>query len=251
MLDGDQLHAFRTRGCVRVPGFVPAAVAAGAAERVWVWLAPRGIDRHDPGTWPPGRPAKLQGLGAPKVYRPFADALDPYADQILGTGHWSALNGPGPLISFPESGPWRLPHRQWHLDMPARGPSDPPIALRLLGLVEPVAPRAGGTLLVEGSHELIRRMVADAGGDAGGSADIRKRLTRKHDWFRRLQGTDGDREELFEGAVIDGVRVRISETVGDAGDAYLVHPWLMHGLAPHSGAGIRSMLSHTVFRAGC
>ena len=50
-------------------------------------------------------------------------------------------------------------------------------AVRLFGYASDVVSGAGATLVVEGSHELVRRMVAAAPGhDAGGSAVLRKKL---------------------------------------------------------------------------
>jgi hypothetical protein len=248
VLDGDKLDELRTRGFVRVPAFVAPDVAAGVADRVWALLGRRGIDRYDPATWPDGRPSKLQAISQAAVYRDFERALDPCADQVLGAGRWKALNSAGPLISFPEPGPWRLPHRMWHLDLPARGAVDPPVALRLLGLVEPVAAHGGGTLLVEGSHALIGRMVELAGGDRGTSSDARRALVRRYEWFRALGREGGDRDRFLEPTVVDGVTVRVVESVGAGGDAYLLHPWVVHGLAANTGDSIRSMLTHTVYR---
>jgi len=127
-----QLEEFGARGIVRVPGLVDAETAARVADRVWEILARRGIEREDATTWPVGRASKLQSLTQAKVYQPFDDALIPMADRILGAGRWQRPTGPGPLVSFPEPGPWVLPHRGWHFDLPARGSVDPPIALRLM-----------------------------------------------------------------------------------------------------------------------
>jgi hypothetical protein len=66
------------------------------------------------------------------------------------------------LVTFPEPEPWQIPHNTWHFDVPARGPIDRYDAVRVLGFIATVAPHGGGTLFVEGSHELTRRMVSSA-----------------------------------------------------------------------------------------
>jgi len=117
--------------------------------------------------------------------------------------------------------------------------------------VESVGPRGGSTIAVEGSHELTARMVAASrSGDAGHSADVRKRLQRRHDWFRALFSAGGERERFFEAAVVDGVRVRVTELTGRAGDGFLMHPWMLHGLSQNTGRRVRSMLTHTVYGEG-
>ena len=63
------------------------------------------------------------------------------------------------LISFPQPEPWEIPHKTWHFDLPAKGDVDGFQAVRLFGYAATVVPRGGATLLVEGSPELVRRMV--------------------------------------------------------------------------------------------
>jgi hypothetical protein len=248
VLTDERKRQFELTGIVRLPAFVTAGRAARAADRVWEVLARRGVVRDDRATWPVGRLAKLQALAKAQVYADFdGEALDQLADQLLGSGRWQRVNRPTPLVSFPEPGPWELPHKMWHFDLPARGTVDRPIALRLLGLVEAVGLRGGGTLVVVGSHELTRRMVVDSGGDAGSSAEVRAALGRRLPWFRDLFSAGGERQRFFEPVEIDGVTVHVTETVGEAGDGYLMHPWSLHGLSPNVGTHIRSMLTHTVY----
>jgi hypothetical protein len=248
VLVSGQLVEFVTRGVVPLPAFVPRPDVDGVADRVWEILGRRGIVRDAPATWPVGRPGKLQSIHRAGVYAPFeGERLDGIVDDVLGAGRWVRFGGPAPLISFPEPGPWELPHKSWHFDLPARGGGDRPVALRLLGIVEAVRPQGGGTLVVEGSHELVRRQVRDHDGDAGHSADVRKTLARRFAWFRELFTGGGDRRRFFAPATVDGVTVRVTEITGDAGDACLMHPWTLHGLAPNTGGTIRSMATHTVY----
>ena len=66
------------------------------------------------------------------------------------------------LVTFPQPGPWTLPHKVWHVDLPGRGVPDTAGAVRLFGYASDVVTWGGATLVVEGSHELVRRMVAAA-----------------------------------------------------------------------------------------
>jgi ectoine hydroxylase-related dioxygenase (phytanoyl-CoA dioxygenase family) len=124
------------------------------------------------------------------------------------------------------------------------------VALRLLGLVEDVEPAAGGTLVVEGTHALTERLVEGAGGNFGHSADVRKQLAVSHPWFRALFSDGHDRGRFLQPAVVDGIGVRVTELTGGAGDAYLMHPWVLHAAAANSSNRVRSMMTHTIFGDG-
>lgn len=250
VLTATQLDEFSHRGILRVSSFVTEEIASVAAARVWEVLSDRGVRREDSATWPEARQQKLQAISRADVYLPFAEQLARFADQVLGAGRWRALNAGGPLVTFPERVPWQIPHKGWHFDLPARGSVERPVALRLLGLVESVEPRGGGTLVVEGTHELTRRLVSSAAGNFGHSADVRKRLAATYEWFRHLFSEGRDRERFFVPAEIDGVSVRVTELTGDAGDAYLMHPWLLHAAGPNTSNRMRSMMTHTVFGDG-
>lgn len=243
MLTDEQLTTYRIRGIVRVDGFVDPAAAIAVADRVWSILGRRGIDRSDPTTWPEGFQSKLQALREAEVYTPFlTDRLAAIGDQILGRDRWHPSGHPQALITFPTPGPWVLPHKIWHFDLPARGSHDPPGALRLLGLVERVEQHGGATLVIEGSHQLTRRLV-DAAPERrfGRSADVRKRLRRDHGWFRALFSPGGDRDRFFEPVDIDGVEVRVRELTGEGGDVFVMDQWMLHGLSPNTGDAVRSM----------
>ena len=151
---------------------------ADILDRVWAFLETRGLRRADPTTWPEAV-GKLQPLRNAGVFDAFlGEQVDAIADQLIGADAWTTLGvRPQALITMPSAEPWRLPHKVWHFDLPARGPTDRLAAVRFFGLVNEVVPRGGGTLAVEGSHELVRRMVEGApDNDAGSSSDVRAKL---------------------------------------------------------------------------
>ncbi len=64
------------------------------------------------------------------------------------------------------------------------GDPDRQEVVRLFGLIAEVRPRGGGTMVVEGSHELVRRLAASSSiTDDGSSVEIRKALAATHPWF--------------------------------------------------------------------
>lgn len=244
MLTDSQRAELTATGITRLAGWIPRPDAEGIADAVWDDLARRGIARHDRSTWPVGFLAKNQQIRKRDCFAPYST---PALDTLLHAG--LGLDGAqyqawGALISFPDPGPWTVPHKIWHFDVPGRGDPDRPSVGRLFAYATDVGPRAGATLAVEGSHELVRRMVATAPGhDAGSSADIRKRLITTHPWFRALSREGGDRIRRFmvDGDEIDGVRVRVVELTGRAGDLTIMLPWTMHNIAVNCGDGPRLM----------
>ena len=255
MLAEQQRSQLDTRGFVHLPRVVDRAGADHMADLVWGSLADRGVERSDPATWPVGYVGKHQGLRRRRVFDAFdTDRTAAVADGLLGTGVWAVGQPWGPaLVTFPEAGPWTVPHRTWHFDVPGRAHGGFPPVVRMFGYVTDVVSHGGGTAVVEGSAELVRRMVAEAPGqDAGSSAELRRRLVADHPWFRalcRAGGADGDRIGRFmtDGDEIDGVRVRVSELIAEAGDVVVMHPWTMHALAPNCAASPRFMVTTSIY----
>ena len=200
MLAAAQLDELRTRGLTYIHALISAEQAAAIEDRIWAFLARRGIDRADRSTWPPGGlMSKVQGLRQARVFAPFAHAaLFAVVDQLLGVGTWTKPREEGQaLISFPQPDPWEIPHKTWHFDLPAKGVIDTFQAVRLFGYAATVAPRGGATLLVEGSHELVRRMVERSPNqNAGQSADVGRRLVG-------IAGRVELRSELRDARVVD------------------------------------------------
>ncbi len=240
-------------GWTRIPKVVSPAEVTVMAERIWAFYAKRGVMQFDPTSWPAGLSSKNQGLRQSGVFNRFANTVTTaLIDQLLGAGSWSESEGWGPvLITWPQSGPWQLPHKNWHVDLPVRGYPDRPAAARLFGYISQVGPAGGGTLIVEGSHELARRLITTSPGhDLGQSSDLRRILDRRHPWFRALNRPGGDRLQQFmiDGEEIDGVTVRVIELTGEPGDVVAMMPWTMHNFSMNIAAQPRFMVTHTVMR---
>jgi hypothetical protein len=259
VLTTEQRDELATVGHTRLPGVLDRATVTAIADRVWEHLVRKGIDRHDPTTWPAGFQAKLQGLRQARVFDAFGTAggiVTGAVDEILGRRRGPEdANAWGPaLFTFPERIPWLLPHATWHLDLPGRGDPDRPAQARLFGYVTDVVPWGGGTLVVEGSHELVRRMVAAAPKhDAGSSAMVRRRLREAHPWFEALFQPDEHpaariRRFMVDGEEVDGVRLRVAELTADAGDVVVMLPWTLHSASTNAAARPRMMVTHTIHR---
>jgi len=253
MLTAAQRHELETHGFTYLRGVISSTEAGAIEDRIWAFLARRDIQRTDPRTWPCGLLTHVQELRKTHVFAPFTNALlASVVDELLGEGSWTQNNDAGQaLLSFPEPGPWQIPHKTWHFDLPAKGPTDRLYVVRAFGYAATVAPRGGATLFVEGSPQLMRRMVEESpDGAAGRAADARRRLTARSAWFKSLCSAGGDRIDRFmvDGDELDGVRMRVVEAIGNAGDVCLMHPWMLHNIAMNCADRPRFMMTQTFLR---
>jgi hypothetical protein len=253
VLTEEQLTELRIRGWTRLETVVPPAEIDPIADRLWAFFAKRGIDRHDRRTWPEGLTVKHRGIRQTGILDVFATpATSAVIDQLLGPGTWDQAARWGPaLVTFPQPGPWQVPHKVWHFDLPGRGDPERPAAARLFGYVSHVEPQGGGTLVVQGSHELVRRIVSRSHDhDGGQSADLRHQLVAMHPWFAALSRPGGERVQQFmlDGDEVDGVRVQVAELTGRPGDVIAMMPWTLHNFSMNCATTPRLMVTHTILR---
>jgi hypothetical protein len=214
-------------------------------NRVWEHLRlTSGALPARPDTWPAQAPAHFQSLARTGAFDALASpAVVAGIDGLLGRPGWRLPDRWGrPLVTFPQHAPWRLPVSGWHLDSTDR-PGDP--VLVVFACLAPVRPEGGGTLVVTGSHRLT-----GAGGRYAGlrSAQVRDRLAADSAWFRDLltPGDEPDRTARLLGSScpVDCVELEIAELTGQAGDVVLMHPRLLHAVAPNALDTPRVMLLH-------
>lgn len=239
MVTAAQLDEYTDRGVLRLPGAIPAPRAAAMRDRVWAHLFDRYAIRADrPDTWPERAPAHFQKLTATGAFDAMAsDELRTALDGLLGAGRWQPPEHWGrPLVTFPGDG-WDVPARGWHVDAP-----DEPgafVTAVVFAHLAPVRPRGGGTLVLAGSH----RLPVPTGLR---SADLKTYLGAVDPWLRDLWNPDaeGDRIQryLAGGAVVGGVPLRVEELTGEPGDAVVMHPRLLHAVAPNGLPEPRLML---------
>jgi hypothetical protein len=248
-----QLEEFRELGMVRLRRAFSAAAATQMRDRLWGGLARQGILRANPATWTVPRPVGFQALTQEGVFDALGSpTLRMALDQLLGPDSWvQPQHWAAPLVSFPESGvKWDVPCRNWHVDFPARGAAAPLMGVRVLAFLDTVAPHGGGTVVAQGSHRIVERLVASGAAGSGRSRDVRALLTQTQEWFATLWSPEpsGNRLERFMASEssIDGVPLRVVELSGEACDVVLMHPWQFHAAAPHCGTMPRLMLSHSV-----
>jgi ectoine hydroxylase-related dioxygenase (phytanoyl-CoA dioxygenase family) len=221
------------------------------ADRLWLDLERRrGVRRDAPETWTVARPSGFRATAKAGAFAAMASpAVVATLDQLLGAGGWLRPAHWGvALVAFPDrSAPWDVPHESWHLDSPAT-PDDPAIG-RVFVVLAPLRPDGGGTLVVTGSHRLVRALAARAGRELS-SPEARKRLRAEYPWFAALSSPrdpeDRVRRFLQEGAVLDGMPVRVVPMCGARGDVFFMHPSLLHAPSPNVADGPRMMVTQWI-----
>lgn len=247
-LSTDQRDEFERTGVLALRGYFPAADMRAMADKIWADLFRRfSIDRRRPETWTVERPGKFQPIIRAGAFRAFgSERLFAIGDAFLGAGRWQKPRWLGyPLVTFPAGKAWDVPHRLWHLDTSASDCLDRLRCVRVFTFLEPSRPRGGGTPYVVGSHRLAMRIAARTPQSHLHSREIRKVMEKEHRWFRELFAAGGkDRVQRFmlDGAVVDGVEVRVCEMLGEPGDTILMHPALLHGIAVNGLRQPRMML---------
>ena len=252
MLTSEQRTEFDERGFVRIPSAFTAAEASSMEDLVWAHVEARaGVIRGDPSTW---NLTMVVGLGHLKTDPAFAAIGSPATvaalDDVLGEDRWVRPKNWGQLlVTFPTpDAEWTVPSDVWHTDFDYQLPPGEIAGALVFAFLTDVGPGAGGTVVVAGSHRLVRRYVEDQPREALEKMkmkQVRKAFLASDPWLRALSSDrdDGDREERFMGAdhEVGGVPVRVVELTGRAGDVVVGHPWLLHAPAPNCGTSPRFM----------
>lgn len=249
-LTPEQLAQYESEGVVRLPAAVPLPDVEAMVAVLWSRLATRhGIRRDQPATWHTANPAQLTSNKDD-----FAAMVSPQVlavvDQLLGPGGWKAPPRWGlPLVTLPGFVTrWDVPHKRWHLDLPAT--PQPPRVARIFLLLSPLLPGGGGTGYVAGSHRVLRDLARETGRKLK-SGDARKLLTAREPWFEALfsqrPGENRTARFMQAGGMAGDVPVRVGEMTGEAGDVYVMDPLMLHGTMPNAGATPRLMLTEWVY----
>jgi hypothetical protein len=243
MLSSHQRDEFGRRGLLRLPGAIPAAAVATMRERFWAFLAvEHGLLPDRPETWTIERPRHLQALRRSGAFaRMAADPVVAALDDLLEPGWRRPTTWGLPLVTFPSGAAWRVPTTGWHVD--SYGPEHDLPGVTVFAFLAPVAAAGGGTVLIDGSHQLVNRHIATTG--RWRPADVRAALAAKHPWLREVW--HGGRRPGDE-ADLGGVRVVLRELTGEPGDVILMHPRTLHAAAPNAGPHPRLMLVEIISR---
>ncbi len=141
-----------------------------------------------------------------------------------------------------------MPDRGWHLDYMAPGAARRIPGLQIFLCLDRVEPRAGGTLVAAGAPRLIEAIRVQRGPAwRGHSAEVRRAVVREVPWFRALasQRAGEDRVARFMAQPTDvqGSSLQVVELVGEPGDVWLMHPWMLHAASANCGARPRMVVT--------
>ena len=252
-----QIAEFEETGLLHLPGAIADADTLAMRERLWQALEQHHqILRDAPETWAAGRISKLQEVEKAGAFAPMAspvvlDALD----CLFGSGQWSQPPRWGsPLVTLPMAGAqWQVPHQHWHVDLDVDPSERAPRSVIVFAFLESIGPGGGGTAAVTGSHQLLRRLAGSKGNAAPvRSADARRLLARSGPWARGLwsenPATDRVRRLMHQGAVLDGIPLRVREIASTAGDVVVMHPCVLHAPAMNCGSTPRLTLRQPILR---
>jgi len=253
MLSPAQRDEFDRLGILRLPAAIAPAEVTVMRQRLWEHLLDtHAIHPDRPETWTVHKPAQFRKLTATGAFDAMAtDQLCAAVDGLRGAARWQRPAHWGrPLVTFPRPGTtWDVPASDWHLDSQDIGELSMVVVFAHLA---PVRPSGGGTLVITGSHQLTTPAGPKADNVPVRSGDVKAYLRTLHPWLRDLWNADSDtdriRRYMQAGAVIDGVRVRVEELTGEPGDAVIMHPRLLHVVAPNSLTTPRMMLLQFLHR---
>ncbi len=218
ILSKTEIEQFILKGYVRIENAFSQETAAAAVDILWNDLP---CDRSNPSTWT--EPVIRLGMYA---QQPFVDSLNSQRlhlifDQLIGKDRWIPCRSVGTFpVRFPStqkpndtgkhvdvSFPGKDPNNyfEWRANLKSKGR-----ALLMLVLYSDVSENDAPTVIYEGSHMDIARLLAKEG-DGGLS-------------FMEIASKINDlpqRKEVY--------------ATGKAGTIYLCHPFLVHSAQSHQG----------------
>ena len=256
-LTDEQLATFERTGHVRVPAAFSPDAALRLQERMWDELREDfGIDRDARRTWWQPLQSLRRAKRDPLQQEVSSDRLLGAIGRLLGAVRWRAPSNWGVvLVTFPGRGSadWSLPSNGWHFDFELHRNADSLGWLFVFTFFSRVEERGGGTLIVEGSHRLLRQFHADLSPAERQRPhrELRKRFLRFDPWIESLTGTKPGPEDriayfMRETRDVRGVPVRVVELTGEPGDAILCHPLMLHAAAPNRRESPRFMRSQRI-----
>jgi hypothetical protein len=261
-LSSEERMLFAERGWLRLREAFPRDAALEMQRRMWAELHDvHGIERERPETWFQPRATLRAAKRDPLQQAIATDRLRAAITTLLGALRWSPPTNWGiVLITFPDraSTAWTLPTAGWHYDFDLLENAGAMRGLQVFAFVGEVAPRGGGTLVVEGSHRVLQRFASGLSEDER-RADHQtlRRLALRHDpWLRALTRRGPQppsRVELFLGASGEshGTSLRVAELTGAPGDVILCHPLLLHAASRNVARVPRFMRSQRICADVC
>jgi hypothetical protein len=234
----------------------PGEVALQMRANMWrELLDDYGIAQDDRQTWHQPRRSLRRAKWDPLQRSMATDRLVGAIDALLPPASWRLPTNWGVvLVTFPNRARdgWSVPSVGWHYDFGAHDNATSISGLQVFTFFSTVEPRGGGTLIVEGSHRLLRSFVSSLPPDEQRSEHqvLRRRFLCHDPWLRALTGPaelPPHRIRRFMEQSGDGdVPLRVVELTGEPGDVVLCHPLMLHASAQNAADVPRFMRSQRI-----
>ncbi|SFI38035.1 Phytanoyl-CoA dioxygenase (PhyH) [Paenibacillus sp. UNC496MF] len=276
VLTNAQIEQFIELGYVHLEEAFPRKAALAAQDYLWAQVEKRGVLKQDRSTWNQPMVHIREQFDAEEFQACNTLRLADAIEDVVGAGRWKERSVYGQEgdktlwgwwpVNFAAGAdqPWDVPTNGWHWDGMSRPHyvDSPEQGLLLLCIFSDIGLRSGSTLVAEGSHKIVSKLLAEHG-DGPMAGEAIQLANRSHPWLRELTNTKesdtgavdvyadgaaaqaapaaeaGNRVAAFmerEHADADGFRLRVAETPASAGDVLLCHPFLYHCASQnHSG----------------
>lgn len=259
VLSEEQTEQFIERGWTQVEAAFPRDRALAAQDFLWDRLAERGVRREDRATWTEPI-VHIQETYSDPVFQACAtERLADAVEDLVGPGRWNGRDRTGNWGWWPvnfgkgSDAPWDVPTTGWHWDGQhfRHHVDSPEQGLLLLCMFSEIGPRGGGTLVAEGSHRIVARLLRRHP-EGMEHRDAIATCLRRHPWLAELTGnappTEQDRVARFMDRTerdADGLSLRVVEITASPGDVFLCHPFLIHAASPNHSGVPRFMCNRT------
>ena len=142
---------------------------------------------------------------------------------------------------------WIVPADIWHTDFEFDQPMNQVAGLLIFSFLSDVAPGAGGTMVISGSHHITRNFLgSNPELKQSKMKEERKAIMSSDPWLVSLSNPEKgvNRVEKFmeSESYVGNFPVKVAELSGKAGDVVLGHPWLFHASSINCGVLPRMML---------
>ena len=230
-LSREDLGLFARRGLIKVPSVFDHQKAEQIQEELWRRFSNWGIERGQPETWESMSELSLRGLmkatrkvaGLSSIYSTDVERIAQTLTNESDFDRAKALL----LLTFSHQhqyiGHERVPRSMWHSDTPNL-PGSGVSGVIVLGFINKVEAKGGGTMVIAGSHRLFESSSSAI------SSKIAKRKLKRHPYFRNLFSKQAENRSSFleEPGYIGDVELQIEELTGEPGDAYFVNGSILH-----------------------
>ena len=249
-LNAADLQCFHDDGYLIVRGAFARDDALAMQAAWWRELADTyGILRDDRATWRRILADLKRPKSEPHQHTILTPRVEGVINDLLGTNTWERPKDWGrSIVTFPEPGGWDVPTDLWHWDSAVELHGEALNALFVVSFVGEVVPCSGGTLILSGSHRLLKQYETALTPEArrGKPERCRRLLYGSHPWLAALAGltpSPPNRIATFMEASeeIEGIPLRMVELTGQPGDMEFCHPTIIHCVSPNHGTQPRMM----------